>query len=101
MVNLKRISSDGVGTALDKADHYRLLNEPLHAESICLDVLEVEPENQRAIIALLLALTDQFSIKLYDAFQHAEKLLPQLNKEYDKAYYEGIVNEPRAKFDDK
>ncbi len=93
MLNLKRISPDGVETALNKADHYRLLNEPLHAESICLDVLEIEPKNQRALIALLLALTDQFPTKLYDAFQHAEKLIPQLTAEYDKVYYDGIVNE--------
>ena len=93
MVHLKRISSDGIGTALDKAAHYRLLNEPLHAESICLDVLEVEPENQRALITLLLALTDQFPSKLYAAFQQAEQLLPRLTSEYDQHYYEGIVNE--------
>lgn len=93
MSHLKRISPDGVTTALDKAAHYRLLNEPLHAESICLDVLEVEPENQRALITLLLALTDQFPTKLYSAFQNAEGLLPKLTAEYDREYYEGIVNE--------
>ena len=93
MVNLKRISSDGVATALDKADHYRLLNEPHHAESICLDVLEVEPENQHALITLLLALTDQFPTKLHDAFQQAGNLIPQLTAEYNQVYYEGIVNE--------
>ena len=93
MANLKRISKEGIDTALDKADHYRLLNEPLHAESICLDVLEVEPDNQRALVALLLALTDLFPTKLYDAFQHAEQLIPQLTSEYERHYYEGIVNE--------
>ncbi len=93
MVNLKRISLDGIDTALDKAAHYRLLNEPRHAESICLDVLEVEPENQLALITLLLSLTDQFPTKLYGAFQHAEKLIPQLSTEYDQHYYDGIVNE--------
>jgi hypothetical protein len=93
MVKLKRISLDGIDTALDKADHYRLLNEPLHAESICLDVLEVQPENQRALVALLLALTDQFPTKLYGAFQDAEKIVPKLSDEYDQVYYEGIVHE--------
>ncbi len=93
MVNLKRINPDGIDTALDKAAHYRLLNEPLHAESICLDVLEIQVDNQRAIVTLLLALTDQFPTKLYDAFQHAEQLLPRLTSEYEKVYYEGIVNE--------
>lgn len=93
MVHLKRIRSDGVGTALDKAVHYRLLNEPLHAESICLDVLEVDPDNQRALVTLLLALTDQFPTKRYEAFQEAEKLIPRLTSPYDQRYYEGIVNE--------
>ena len=46
--------------ALAKAERYRLLNEPGEAESICLDVLEVEPDNQEALVTLLLALTDQF-----------------------------------------
>ena len=93
MANLKRISPDGVKTALEKADHYRLLNEPLHAESICLDVLEVEPENQHALITLLLSLTDQFTSRLYDALKPAEGLLPRLTDEYDQRYYSGIINE--------
>ena len=93
MANLKRIRSDGIETALDKADHYRLLNEPLHAESICLDVLEVDSENQRAIVTLLLALTDQFPTKLYNAYQRAENLISKITSEYERNYYDGIVNE--------
>ena len=93
MVNLKHINPDGIDTSLEKAAHYRLLNEPLHAESICLDVLEVDPQNQRALVTLLLALTDQFPNKMYDAYQHAEQLIPQLTSEYDQQYYEGIVIE--------
>jgi len=57
---LKPISKAAIGEALEKAKRYRLLNEPSLAESICLDVLEVEPENQRALVTLLLAITDQF-----------------------------------------
>ena len=38
-----------------------MLNEPGEAESICLDILETDPENQPALITLLLALTDRFS----------------------------------------
>ena len=40
MFELERISIDAVPAALEKAERYRLLNEPLMAESICLDVLE-------------------------------------------------------------
>ena len=58
--DLKPISAAGIGEALEKAERYRLLNEPSLAESICLDVLRIDPENQHALVMLLLALTDQF-----------------------------------------
>lgn len=45
---LKPLSKKAIPRAIEKADRYRLLNEPSDAESICLDVLAVDPENQRA-----------------------------------------------------
>ena len=93
MANLKRIAADGIQSAIEKAERYRLLNEPMHAESICLDVLEVEPENQQALVTLLLALTDQFSNRLFDALKPAETLIPRLTDPYDQHYYSGIINE--------
>ena len=60
MRELKPLSRDAVDAALAKAERYRFLNEPGEAESICLDILAVDPANQGALITLLLALTDQF-----------------------------------------
>ena len=57
---LKRISKAAIPEALAKAERYRLLNEPIQAESICLDVLEVDPDDQQALVVLILAITDQF-----------------------------------------
>ena len=62
---LKTLSPDAVPRALEKAERYRLLNEPGEAESICLDVLEVDPDNQEALVTLLLALTDQFDTEAH------------------------------------
>ena len=59
MFTLKPISRDSVDGALAKAERYRLLNEPHEAESICRDILEVDPANRQARISLILALTDQ------------------------------------------
>ena len=56
----RRCPPEALPRALEKAERYRLLNEPSEAESICLDVLDVEPDNQEALVTLLLALTDQF-----------------------------------------
>jgi hypothetical protein len=43
MDKLKTLTAEGIGHALRKAERYRLLGEPCEAESICRDVLEVDP----------------------------------------------------------
>ena len=52
----KPLPKDGIPRALEKADRYRLLNEPMEAESICLDVLATDPDHQDALVMLVLAL---------------------------------------------
>ena len=96
MRNLKSIFRPAVPLALEKALRYRLLNEPLEAESICLDVLRVDPENQQALVTILLALTDLFGDDM-DALERAKAVLPRLTSEYDRAYYEGVIHERWAK----
>lgn len=90
---LKPLSRDSVETALEKAEHYRLLNQPRLAESICLDILTVDPENQRATIVLLLTLTDQFKQSSSRASKQALELANGLKDEYSKIYYTGIIHE--------
>ena len=57
---LKPISADAIPEALQKVERYRLLNEPAEAQSICEDILAIEPENQSALVMLILTITDQF-----------------------------------------
>ena len=97
MFTLKRISPSGVAAALQKAERYRLLNDSSAAESICRDIIEVDPENQQALIVLLLSITDQFGDDLSDGLRRAREVLPRLRDEYKRAYYAGIICERRAK----
>ncbi|HYY35938.1 MAG TPA: hypothetical protein VE867_06170 [Candidatus Binatia bacterium] len=97
MSELKRLHKDAIPAALEKAERYRLLNEPGEAESICLDILAVEPENQHAVITLLLALTDRFEKGYSVSETQTKELLARMKSEYDRAYYTGIVAERRAK----
>ncbi|HEY3429589.1 MAG TPA: hypothetical protein VGK39_02860 [Cyclobacteriaceae bacterium] len=90
---LKPLSREGVEAALGKAEHYRLLNQPQLAESICLDILEVDSGNQKAHIILLLALTDQFGHSSSHAAKRALDLANSLKDEYSKVYYTGIIHE--------
>ncbi|HEV3215695.1 MAG TPA: hypothetical protein VGZ27_08220 [Vicinamibacterales bacterium] len=93
---LKVLSPEAVSRALAKAERYRLLNEPIEAESICLDALQVDPENNDAMVTLLLALTDQFSEDLSRAVGEAMQLVERLRDPYERAYYTGIIWERRA-----
>jgi len=86
-----------VPAALAKSEHYRLLNEPEEAESICIDILEVNPDNQRALINLPLARTDQFEQGSPSLLKQAREVLPRLQGEYERAYYGGVICERQAK----
>ncbi|MGH7503373.1 MAG: hypothetical protein ACREL7_16725 [Longimicrobiales bacterium] len=96
MFELKKLSRQGVDAALRKVERYRLLNEPWEAESICLDILAVEPENQPALVGLLLSRTDQFGSERGATIADAREVLSQLRSEYERAYYSGIICERQA-----
>jgi hypothetical protein len=95
-MELRKISADSIPTALQKARHYRLLNDPENAESICRDILEIEPENQPALACLVLALTDQFdggSAHIAEAQEFAQRI----QSEYERCYLLGLISERNAK----
>jgi hypothetical protein len=94
--DLKPLTKDGVPGAFAKAERYRLLNEPTAAESIFLDIVELEPDNQEALVGLLLSITDQFDHDMADGVRRAREILPRLSDEYQRAYYAGIICERRA-----
>jgi hypothetical protein len=86
---LKSISMEGVPKALEKAERYRLLNEPSLAESICLDILTISPSHQQALVSLLLARTDQFGHGV--SMKSAEDVLHRIEGEYEREYYAGLI----------
>ena len=92
---LKVLRGGAIPAALERAERYRLLSEPTQAESICRDVLAVQPDNQQALILLLLSLTDQFGDS--HSVERASALLLRLSDEYHRAYYQGIFYERRAR----
>ena len=97
MFELKKLPRSGVEKALQKADRYRLLNEPSDAESICRDILAVDPGNRQAHVALVLSLTDQFGRDGGPDPEQVLRELAALGDEYERAYYGGIVCERAGK----
>lgn len=96
MLQPKPIARESIERALAKAERYRLLNEPEEAESICRDVLAVDPSNQPAIICLILAHTDAFRDPGAEPSE-ARALLLRLAGAYERAYYAGVIDERWAK----
>ena len=93
MSELKRISIDAVPRAIQKAERYRLLNQSWATESICLDILEVDPSNQPVLVMLLLSHTDQFGAEPRELARRARAVLGRLTDPYQQFYYHGIINE--------
>ena len=92
--DLKSISADAIPKALERVERYRLLNEPSLAESVCLDILSIAPSHQQTLISLLLARTDQFDHGV--PMKSAQDVLSQLEDEYERAYYSGLIWERKG-----
>ena len=93
MIDLKTISPDAVPRAMQKAERYRLLNQSWATESICLDILEVDPNNQQVLVMLLLSLTDQFGPEPRELSRRAREVQERLVDPYQRLYYAGIISE--------
>ena len=96
-IKLKPISHGGIAEAITKVELYRYLNEPGEAESICRDILALEPGHQTALRLLGLAITDQFTGEMSDRYAEAERTFHGLTSDYERAYYNGILQERKAK----
>ena len=94
---LKRLAATSLDSALAKAEHYRDLNQPEEAESICRDVLDAEGGSQRAWRLLGLALTDQFSERRVGLFEDALAAFGHLADPYERTYHVGVAWERSAK----
>ena len=96
-LKLKSISGEGIPEAISKVELYRNLNEPGEAESICRDILAIEPGNQTALRLLGLAITDQFKGIATDRYAEAETAFRSLTDQYGRLYFLGILHERKAK----
>jgi len=94
MADLKPISKKAVPAAIEKANHYRLLNQPWQAESICRDILRTDPDNQSVTYTLVLAITDQFEHgKFKTSLAKALETVSKLNDKYQAEYCTGLIYE--------
>ena len=94
---LKSISKAGIPEAIAKVELYRYLNEPEEAESICHDILAVDPDHQFARRMLGLAITDQFIGATSDRYAEVQGIFQNLRDPYERHYYSGLLHERRAK----
>jgi len=94
---LKQLRARDLEAAVALAKHYRDLNQPEDAESICRDILDVSPGSDDAWRTLGLALTDQFPTSWMRLFDDACAAFAKLSSHYERMYYTGIAWERYAK----
>ena len=92
-LKLKPISREAIPRAIQKAERYRLINQSWAAESICRDILEIEPANQQVLVMFVLALTDQLVEGHGHTMQTVRETLPRITDAYQRSYYTGIASE--------
>jgi tetratricopeptide (TPR) repeat protein len=98
-LTLHDIHVDAIDSALAKARQYRSLLEPEIAESICLDILNIDENNQQALVIYILALTDQLHhTEKQSQIKLIQKTVVRLESDYERHYFTGILNERRARF---
>lgn len=96
MLQLKKLPKDAIPVALEKAKHYRLLNHPWQAESICRDILSTDPGNQEVLYTLILAITDQYDTYSNTSPQPAMEHVSLLTDEFQRDYISGLIFERLA-----
>lgn len=97
MFELKPLRSEAIPAALEKANRYRLLNEPGAAESIYLDILAIDAENQEALKNIVLAMSDRFGKDYAIGDARITEYITRIKSDYDRTYYTGIMYERRGK----
>lgn len=96
-VDLKRLRKESLTAAVEKAAHYRDLNQPEEAESICRDILDVDGHHQTAWRILGLALTDRLGGGPVGLLEEAIEAFEHLTDDYERVYHIGVAWERAAK----
>ena len=96
MFELKKLSPEAVPAARERWELYRLLNHPFLAESICRDILDVNPNDQEALVSLVLTLCDQFGVEGGASVKSVMEVVQDLESDYERRYYAGITYERMA-----
>src|ERR1017187_4676650 len=94
---LKRLSPGHLDVAIERAAHYRALNQPEEAESICRDVLDVDEANQAAWKLLGLSMTDRFSGGEAGLLEDAVEAFERMEDNYERVYHVGVAWERAGK----
>ena len=98
MSEIKSLPRNDLEAALSLAGQCRLEGDLSTAESMCLDVLDLEPESQPALVLLVTVRANLLDRGLPRGIERAREVLPRLTSEYDQAYYAAFICEHQARY---
>ena len=97
MTELKLIAPKDVPQTIDMAAQCRLRGDDVVAESMCMDVLSQEPENQIALEVLLRIFADRIAVGDKSALADARHVLPKLGDPGTHAFCNALIYEAQAR----
>ena len=97
MFEPKPISKEGIPAAYRRRSATASSTTPARPRASAWTCCRWSPDNQQALVTLLLAITDQFGTAPTEGVRRAREVLPRLQDEYKRTYYAGIICERCAK----
>lgn len=97
-MNLKTFKSDDVEAAMAAARTCWAELQIEDTESICQDVLSLDPTNQEAVELLFRSRVSLLSKGLPRGVERAQELVPQFDGDFEKAFFSGLLRENQARY---
>ena len=97
-MDLKTLETSDLDAALIAAQASWSEHRAEETESICLDILDVSPQNARALELLLLSRIELLKKGLPQSVSRAQELIPRLESAFDRAFFSGMVRESQARY---
>ena len=97
-MDFKNLESADLDAALAAAQASWAELRAEETESICLDILELDPNHRSTLDLLLRCRIELLKKGLPQSVARAQELIPQLDSDFDQAFYSGMIREAQARY---
>jgi len=97
-MDFKILQAQEINAALAEAEDCWSGSQPEVAESICQDILEADPNHERALTLLFSSRVALLAKGLPKGVERAQELIPRFGSEFERAFFSGVLRESQARY---